>query len=194
MSLKISNVSKAFGDKTLFQNLSFDFKDNGIYAIVGESGKGKTTLLRMISGLDSDYSGEIISGGISNISFSFQEYRLFPQLSAIDNIIIALGELSDLKLRNSARSMLTRLGFYEGDAELLPAELSGGMKQRVSLARAFLRKTPILLLDEPTKELDEKIRAELYEIIKEEAESRLVIIVSHHAEDIDKLGATEINI
>ena len=83
MSLKIKNLSKSFGRKAIFDNFSFDFCDTGVYIISGERGKGKTTLLRIIAGLDKSYSGEIKGGGIENVSFAFQEYRLFPNLSAI---------------------------------------------------------------------------------------------------------------
>ena len=90
--------------------------------------------------------------------------------------------------------MLLSLGFRENDLYLLPDELSGGMKQRVSLARAFLFDAPILLLDEPTKELDPSNADTVRKIIKEQSLTRLVILVSHNGEDIDKLGATKINL
>ena len=78
--LILNNVSKAFGDKVLFENLSLEF-NTGLYLIRGNSGIGKTTLLRIIAGLDTDYDGEVIGGGLKNVSFSFQEYRLFPTLN-----------------------------------------------------------------------------------------------------------------
>ena len=166
----------------------------GIYALSGNSGAGKTTLLRIIAGLDTAYTGSIIGGGITNTSFSFQEYRLFPHLTALENVIVANGNIDDSALLEKGKELLQRLGFTPSELMLLPSELSGGMKQRVSLVRAFLRNTPILLLDEPTKELDEKIRTKLYEIIKEEGEKRLVIVVSHHIEDFENLNATKIHI
>ena len=194
MQLTLINVTKSFEDKAILENFSYDFSGTGIFALLGESGSGKTTLLRMIAGLDSDYSGEIQGGGIKNVSFAFQEYRLFPELTALENAVIANGDKNDTNLSEKARKLLLTLGFSEGDLELLPHELSGGMKQRVSLTRAFLRNTPILLLDEPTKELDENIRKTLYEIIRAESEKRLVIIVSHQSEDLEELGAVKIEI
>lgn len=194
MQLTLINATKSFEDKAILENFSYDFSDTGIFALLGESGSGKTTLLRMIAGLDSDYSGEIQGGGIKNVSFAFQEYRLFPELTALENAVIANGDKNDTNLSEKARKLLLTLGFSEGDLELLPHELSGGMKQRVSLTRAFLRNTPILLLDEPTKELDENIRKTLYEIIRAESEKRLVIIVSHQSEDLEELGAVKIEI
>ena len=194
MSLRLVNISKKFDKKIIFDGFSYDFSKTGVYALIGNSGTGKTTLLRIISGLDTNFSGEVIDGGIKNTSFAFQEYRLFPQLCALDNAVIANGEPDDTHLVERGKELLLRLGFSESDLTLLPSELSGGMKQRVSLVRAILRDTPVLLLDEPTKELDEEIRASLYEIIKEESERRLVIIVSHHNEDFEYIDTKKIYI
>jgi len=194
MSLSINNVSKSFDKKILFDDFSLSLPEKGVFVLSGESGVGKTTLLRMISGLDTDFSGEISGGGIKNCSIAFQEYRLFPTLSALDNLVFANHDKKTAEKTKEALDMLLSLGFNESDAELFPAELSGGMKQRVSLARAFLRKTPILLLDEPTKELDEENASKALEIIKSEGEKRLVILVSHNKSDAEKLNAKIINI
>lgn len=192
MSLKIENLTKQFDKKNLFKNFSYQFNRSGIVALVGESGNGKTTMLRMIAGLDKKYKGEISGGGFSNVSFMFQEYRLFPQLSALDNVIFANYDTPTQEQRLEAKEILLRLGFSENDVKLLPSELSGGMKQRVSFARAILKKTPVLLLDEPTKELDSKHREFVHNIISEQAKERLVIIVSHNDEDITYLNAEKI--
>jgi len=191
MSLSIQNLYKSFGDKNIFSDFSYEFSDKGIYALRGESGIGKTTLLRMISGLDNDYYGSILGGGASNVSFAFQEYRLFSNLNAIENVMIASKDESPNDLLY-AKHLLERLGFSENDMELFPAELSGGMKQRVSLARAFLKKSPILLLDEPTKELDKELVDTVLELIRAEGKKRLVVLVSHDLTDSERLFATEI--
>lgn len=194
MSLSILNLDKSFGKKQIFKSFSFTFPDNGIYSISGDSGVGKTTLLRMIAGLDRDYSGEILGGGLENVAFVFQEYRLFPTLSAIENVIIPNGDIKDESLKRKAENLLSALDFKESDFDADISELSGGMKQRISIVRAFLSKAPILLLDEPSKELDPGIRKKLCEIIIEYAKSRLIILVSHHREDIDALAAIDIKI
>ena len=194
MSLSINNVSKSFDKKILFDNFSLVLPEKGVFVLSGESGVGKTTLLRMISGLDTDFSGEISGGGIKNCSVAFQEYRLFPTLSALDNLVFANYDKKTAEKTKEALDMLLSLGFNESDAGLFPGELSGGMKQRVSLARAFLRKAPILLLDEPTKELDEENASKVLEITKNEAKSRLVILVSHNKSDAERLNAKIINI
>lgn len=192
MGLKLKNITKKFDKKVIFENFSFNFTDTGIYALVGESGVGKTTLLRIIAGLDINYKGTVTGGGLKNTAFAFQEYRLFPQLTALENVVIPNGNQKDQLLIHEAEEMLYNFGFTESELSLRPSELSGGMKQRVSIIRAFMKKAPILLLDEPTKELDENIRKTLYNKIIEEAKKRLIIIVSHQKEDLDKIDAIQI--
>lgn len=189
MSLTIKNLCKSFDQKNVFDNFSFELPERGVFLISGESGVGKTTLLRMISGLDTKFSGEIFGGGVKKCSVAFQEYRLFSTLSATDNVILANYDKKTAENEKEAKEMLISLGFGEDDVNLYPAELSGGMKQRVSLARAFLRKAPILLLDEPTKELDEENAKKVLERIKNEAEKRLVLVVSHRQKDAELLEA-----
>ncbi len=189
MTLKIENLSKKFGDKIIFDNFGYEFSEKGVYAVVGESGRGKTTLLRIIAGLDKKFKGDVTGGGFENVSVCFQEYRLFPALSAIENVTEATGAM-----RAEAEEILLDLGFSNQDLNLYPSELSGGMKQRVSLARALLKKSPVLLLDEPTKELDDALKSLLYGIILKESESRLVIFVSHNQSDIAALNPTIIQL
>ena len=192
MSLVIKNLKKSFGEKVILGDFSYSFDERGIYALTGESGIGKTTLLRMIAGLDSDFEGEILSN--EGISLAFQEDRLFPVLTALENVVFAISDTKSEAVIANAKNMLMSLGINEKDFNLLPSELSGGMKQRVSLARAFLKDAPILLLDEPTGELDEDNAALVREIIKSEGERRLVILVTHSKKEIADLSATEIRI
>ena len=189
--LKIKNLSKSFNEKIIFDNFSYDFGDCGLYVIKGASGIGKTTLLRMIAGLDRDFIGDITGGGIGNVSFMFQEYRLFPTVNAIDNVMISIqGEHP----RNDAIRLLSSLGISEEDALKKPKELSGGMKQRVAFARAVMMSAPILIRDEPTKELDEISIKRMSEIIAEEAKRRLVIIVTHDDPCLISEDSTLINL
>ena len=179
MPLKLNNVSKEFDGKSIFKSFSYKFEENGLYIVKGESGVGKTTLLRMIAGLDTRYTGFIEGGGIRNISFMFQEYRLFPTLTALKNASISVE-----KDFNTASDLLTLLGFTPEDLAKFPHELSGGMKQRVAFVRALMKKSPILILDEPTKELDQNTANTMLSIIKKESEHRLIIMVTH--DDIDE--------
>ena len=172
MALSIKSLKKSFGEKSIFKDFSYEFSDNGIYIISGDSGSGKTTLLRIISGLDKEYSGDVSGGGFDNVSYSFQEYRLFPMLTALKNLTVVFHEPSDDDIL-SARELLSMLKFTESDMALYPRELSGGMKQRISFARAVLKKSPILILDEPTKELDSEICLIIRKIIIEESKKIL---------------------
>ena len=186
MSLRIVNLTKEFDGRAVLDGFSFDFADKGLYVIKGKSGVGKTTLLRIIAGLESNYDGIVQNGGIGSVSFAFQEYRLFPNVNAINNVLLAFSGSNNEADYSKAADMLSKLGFSDQDTLLLPHELSGGMKQRVSLARAFLFDAPILLLDEPTKELDPmNVRNVLDEILRQ-AQERLVIMVSH-TDEVDDL-------
>lgn len=189
MMLKIKNLTKAFGEKKLFDGFSYEFQDSGIYALVGESGSGKTTLLRIIAGLDKDYTGEVSGGGIGSCSVTFQEHRLFPWLTALENVVFSVSDGKDKAVFDKATKILSDLGIGKNDIGLLPDALSGGMKQRISLARAFISDAPILLLDEPTKELDEANASLVREKILAEGKKKLVIIATHSAEDIATLEA-----
>lgn len=194
MSLTIKNLRKSFGEKRIFSDFSYSFSDKGIYLLTGESGIGKTTLLRMIAGLDKDFDGEILEGGIGRVSFAFQEHRLIPQLSAIENVVFAISDRKDEAVVSKATELLKTLALEDEDFLLTPDSLSGGMKQRVSLARAFIKDAPILLLDEPTKELDPANAEIVRGLIRKAAESRLVILASHNPEDLLSLGDNVINI
>ncbi|MBQ3017256.1 MAG: ABC transporter ATP-binding protein [Clostridia bacterium] len=194
MPLMLKKITKSFEQKILFSDFNYTFGENGIYAITGESGIGKTTLLRMIAGLDNDYSGEIFGGGFANTSFCFQEHRLFPTLTAIDNILEVSFKEKDDKAKSKAYEIMKRLRFTEDDMKLYPHELSGGMRQRVAFARAILRDSKILILDEATKELDPTLADIVLDIIKEQSKSRLVIIVTHKEAEITELGATRIHL
>lgn len=193
MSLTISVIEKRFNNKLIFKDFSYSFPDKGIFALVGNSGAGKTTLLRMIASLDTKFKGKIDGGGFKNVSFAFQEYRLFSHLNALDNVLCTCKKNDDAT-RNAVQQLFTRLGFASNDIFLFPRELSGGMKQRVSLVRALMKEAPILLLDEPTKELDHGLKTALDEIILQEGKHRTVIIVSHDPAEIERLGAKKIYI
>ena len=188
MSIELKSITKSFGEKLLFRDFSYIFNETGLYAITGESGIGKTTLLRIMAGLDTDYSGQIIGILPKDVSICFQEHRLFPSLTALENLTEVSFQKATDEDRENARALLLRLAFSAEDMNLYPLELSGGMRQRVSFARAILRKSRILLLDEPTKELDDATKALMLGVIKEESEKRLVIMVSHDT-DMRALGA-----
>ena len=194
MGLRLNGLTKSFDKKTLFRDFSYEFGDTGIYAVTGASGTGKTTLLRLVAGLDKEFEGEIAGGGIKSCSICFQEHRLFPHLTAVQNVTAVSFHEETVENTLAAKALLRRLNFTDDDMQLYPAELSGGMRQRVAFARAVLRKSSILILDEATKELDASLVDTVLDIIKEEGEKRLVLLVTHKDTEIERLGADIINL
>ena len=176
--IEIQDLSVAFDGKTVFDQQSFSFPDTGVVLLQGESGIGKTTLLRVLAGLYKPQAGRIT--GLSNrtISVAFQEPRLLPQLSALQNVAL----VSDVQ---KATELLERL--HLGDVLHQKAgSLSGGQQQRVSLARAFAFTTDVVLLDEPFSGLDEQNKLRAAAVIQT---ARLAIIVSHDPNDAELLHA-----
>ncbi len=191
MSLVIKDLHKRFGEKTIFEDFSYDFPKAGIFALVGDSGRGKTTLLRIIAGLDKDFKGTVSK---TDCAYAFQEYRLFPTLNALENITkILYKNPSDVEIRE-ARTLLEYFGFSNEDMMLFPSALSGGMKQRVALCRAFLAKKEVLLLDEPFKELDITLREKLRDLLDEESKARLIILSAHSLDALGDLSRTIIKL
>lgn len=186
--LTLDKVSKAFGEQVLFSNLSHTFPQTGLFFVSGASGSGKTTLFRMIAGLDPAYTGTV--NAPDRVAFLFQDRRLFDTLSALDNVLLSKSSAERKGSVFEAKALLSRLGFTEGDMKKKPPELSGGMQQRVAIARAIFFDAPLILLDEPTKELDEENRKILRTVIVEEAKKRLVLCSTHEDEDIRQMGGT----
>ena len=194
MILSLKNVTKKYDGKAVIQNFSYDFDERGVVAISGASGAGKTTLLRIILGLERKYDGEVVANENVKFSVSFQEHRLLPNLTALQNVAeLAFDKPCENDIK-SAEDMLSHLGFTSEEMLLYPDQLSGGMKQRVSLARAFLRTSDVLILDEPTKELDAKLSRLILDDIKGYSEKKLVLFVSHIKDDISYLNADVIEL
>ena len=179
MAFVINNLSKSFDTKLIYNNFSFNFPEKGVFTLSGESGCGKTTLLRIIAGLDLDYTGEVIGGGKNNVSFAFQEYRLFPHLNAIDNVVFSISDRKDEAVYNKSKNMLLSLGFSTDDLLLYPSEMSGGMKQRVSIARALAYDADLILMDEPFKGLDAQTRQSAIRTVLESIRGKTAILISH---------------
>lgn len=159
MGIKVKNLVKSFDDKVVIDNLSFDVEDGKILSIVGFSGSGKSTVLKLISGLLEKDSGEIVTTG-GDIAMVFQYSALFDSLNVFDNISFALQERKDLRGKYTQKELekivaekLEMVGL-SGIENKFPAELSGGMQKRVSFARAIVTEPKIILYDEPTAGLD----------------------------------------
>ncbi len=182
--LKLRNIYKSFGDKHIFKDFSYDFKKHGIVCITGASGRGKTTLLRIISGLEKADSGKVIKNGV--ISFLFQEDRLLPWLSACENITCVMRGKSADKTK-TAKELLYHVGLAGNENEY-PRNLSGGMKRRVAFARALALSPDILLLDEPFTGLDNDTRTVLARMIRAFSKEHLVLMVTHDNNDTQTLA------
>lgn len=173
MSIELKNVSKRFGDVAAVQNVSFSVKEGELMALLGPSGGGKTTVLRMIAGLEMPTEGDVLIRGQRvndlsvqqrNIGFVFQSYALFKNMNVFKNIAFGLKIKKWKKAAARARiAELLKLFGLEGLEKRYPHQLSGGQRQRVAIARALAPKPSVLLLDEPFGAVDAKIRQELRE-------------------------------
>ena len=175
--IALRNLTVKFDKKTVLDNLSFDFEDGLKYALMGESGCGKTTILNAILQLIKHDSGYIDIDPNSKISYVFQEPRLFDWLTVLENVTVVM-DLSPKEAEEKAKKLLSELGL--ADATLLyPAELSGGMKQRVSIARALAYEPTVMLLDEPFHALDADMKQKVAEYVFDYMDKKTVIMVTH---------------
>lgn len=183
--LKLVDLSKSYGDKVIFSNFNFCFPTRGTVCILGPSGRGKTTLLRLIAGLERPDSGQVLCD--SQPAMVFQEDRLLPYCSASENIACVLTGKRASRLARSGE--LLRQVRLAGNEKTPVSDLSGGMKRRVSLARALAVCPEILLLDEPFTGLDQDTHAAMLSLIVDYAREHLVLCVTHDARDAVDLKA-----
>lgn len=194
--LELKEVTKKFGDRTILDHVDLTVEDGKILCIVGQSGGGKTTLLRCISGLEQIDSGQILVDGIAFdpyvnstndavIGVVFQEYNLFPHLTVLQNVMLApmmVLKKDKKKMQTEAQELLQKLAL-EDKGNLYPWQLSGGQKLRVAIARALAMKPRILCYDEPTSALDPGLRDTVKEIILDMKKDKMTQIIVTH--DID---------
>ena len=195
MILQLSGVTKTFGSHRVLDDISLDLPAVRAFVLIGPSGGGKSTLLRLLAGLDRPDSGRILIDGAllpddedrlreyrCAVGTVFQAYNLFPHLSAIENIMLPLEKVHRLpRAEARARAIETLQRFHlAAHADKTPAQLSGGQKQRVAIARAVAIKPRLLLFDEPTSALDPEMTAEVLEMIEElKNEGRDFVLVTH---------------
>ena len=193
--IKFEQVYKKYDDKTIINNANFAIEPQGCTAILGESGAGKTTIIRMINGLETATNGNIIIDGdilndknIVNIRFKvgfvFQNFNLFPHLTALQNICFA--PLKVLKwekesVLEKANELLKQFNL-EAIKNQYCGQLSGGQKQRIAIIRALMMNPKVILLDEPTSALDPNMVNEVGEVIEMlKSMETTVIMVTHNA-------------
>lgn len=193
--IELKNLTKMYGQTEVLKDVCYTFPNRGLVCLLGESGCGKTTLMNLTAGLDTDYSGKIIVDGTKlnslsendlchyrkdYVGFVFQDYHLLNGYTVMENIVYPCVLKSDepKKDRARAKELLDKMGLADKADEKVQ-NLSGGQKQRAAIARALIENPEILLADEPTGALDRKTSTEIMEILKEISKTKLVIVITH---------------
>mgnify|MGYP002858449097 CR=1 FL=1 len=183
-AIETIGITKKFGNNIIFENLNFKAKEREVNSILGPSGRGKTTLLRCLAGLENINNGAIKIFGeilnnknkdnlIKNIGFVFQNLNLFPNLTVMQNLKVVLDSTE------KAQNLIDKFKL-NGKENEFPKNLSGGQKQRVAIARALMLEPKILIFDEPTSALDQELISEFLKIIRGLInQNRTIIIVTH---------------
>lgn len=193
----LKNIRKNFGTLKVLENITCEFREKTFYAILGESGTGKTTLINILGLLDTSYNGTYLLNNINvldshnksltlnksaKIGFVFQDYQLLQNMTALENVMIPMLLNNEIKRKNRrdlAIRLLKKVGL-EDRKDHYPKELSGGEQQRVAIARALANNPEIILADEPTGNLDKKNETAIFELLKNiSQDGKCVIIVSH---------------
>lgn len=182
--MKLKNISLSYGDKKVYENFSVEFPENAITCILGASGCGKTSLLNIVTG-SVDYSGEVEKFS-DKISYIFQRPAVLNHLTVEKNIEFVLKrQVKDRAERGKIVDDILKKVELSADKKRYPAELSGGMEQRLSLARAFSYQSDILLMDEPFKELDISLKKRIIAIFTNlyAGNKKTAVIVTHDIDD-----------
>jgi polar amino acid transport system ATP-binding protein len=190
--LSLKNISKHFQNRLVVDDVSFDVQPGQVIVLLGKSGVGKSTILRILTGLESNESGSITLNELpipcQSVGMVFQEFNLFPHLTVEENITLPLQVIAKKTPEQAleiARKLLTT---YElaAHAHLRPQKLSGGQKQRVAFARALAMDPKILCCDEPTSALDPMLTSKIAQEINKLAQSGLMVILATHDTELIK--------
>lgn len=190
--LEIKQLTKTYNTNTIFKALNLSVADGEVLSIVGPSGIGKTTLIKILAGLETADAGEVRLNGEqlaidgtradAKVGLIFQDFNLFPNYTVIENIMLApinVSRLSRDAAKVKATALLATLGMTD-KADLYPYQLSGGQKQRVAIARALAMDPKILAYDEPTSGLDEDSTKQVAEVVKTlKAQGVTQLIITH---------------
>lgn len=179
--LKVEELNFYFGFTQILKDINFELNENKIISIVGPSGGGKTTLLKLCAGL-LDVTEGTITNNFGSSSFAFQDARLLPWKNVIENIMLPIiAKLDFKKAYLKACDIALRFGLEEKDFKKYPKDLSGGMKQRVNFARALICEPKLLFLDEPFSALDIGLKKELQDFVLENSKifGTSVLFITH---------------
>lgn len=187
MKITIRELEKSYAGQSVLEKLNADILLGGRYAIMGRSGCGKTTLLRILMGLEVPDGGKVEGLQGLRISAVFQQARLCPALTALENVLLAAEKSSAAK--QQAELFLARLGLDEIARKKRVSKLSGGQQQRVAIARALIAPFDLLILDEAFKGLDTATRADAAALVDECLQGRTLVAVTHDAAELPLLKA-----
>jgi putative hydroxymethylpyrimidine transport system ATP-binding protein len=192
ISISVKADRLAFGDTLLFENIEFDLPAGAWTCLLGPSGVGKTTLLRLIANLVPDVENISITCSddkpLANLTaYMAQQDLLMPWLSVLENVLLGAKLRAQIADTSKACDLLTRVGLADNINDL-PNKLSGGMRQRVALARTLMEDRPIVLMDEPFSNLDAISRIRMQDMAAELLEGRTVLLVTHDPMEALRLG------
>jgi NitT/TauT family transport system ATP-binding protein len=188
--ISVKNLRKSYGEQLVLNDVSFELPNQGITCIMAPSGVGKTTLLRILLGLEQPDSGTVSRFPDCHWAAVFQEDRLLEHLDAMGNLRFVLGNELDAE---DAKCLLAELGLTEAEGKPV-RDFSGGMKRRVALARALLAPSDALALDEPFTGLDEENREKAISCILKRTAGKPVLLVTHNEDDAAGLNAEVIHL
>lgn len=201
--IEVKNLHMKYEDKEIFKGFNVTFEDNSVYAILGKSGCGKSTLLRLIAGLIKPNSGEIyydknlVKKPNADICMMHQNYTNFDWKNCLDNVLFGVCHSTKPTVNQikEAKKMLAIVGLEECELKY-PYQLSGGMKQRLALARTLMNRPKVLLMDEPLSALDPKTRLEMQDLVLSlhKETQNTVIMVTHSEEEAKRMCDSYIRI
>lgn len=184
--LSVKNITKKINHKTVVDNVSLSISTGQVFILLGQSGVGKSTILRLLAGLDEINSGAMLLDGqplcARDVGMVFQDFNLFPHLTVIENLTLPLTctqKMSEQEAQKIAHQALAQFNI-DHKADVYPSSLSGGQKQRVAFARALCMNPKVLCLDEPTSALDPVLTADVAQIIIEIAQKNMVVVIATH--------------
>ena len=194
MIVSMRNVHKAFGSTEVLKGIDLDVEEGEVVAVIGASGSGKSTILRMVSNLETTDRGEIVVCGVpvhdarqahkihGRVGMVFQQFNLFPHLDASENVMLALRrvkKMSKADAKRVAREVLSKVGMADHWGKY-PVQLSGGQQQRVAIARSLALEPRLMLFDEATSALDPELVGEVTSVMRQLAKDGMSMMIVTH--------------
>lgn len=189
--IRIENLALRYGSQTIFENLNFDISAGQFVVLLGTSGVGKSSLLKIIAGLAKPSAGRVVASDgkpvSGRIAYMGQQDLLYPWLSVLDNVMLGSRMRGEKQDSQRAMHLLERVGIA-ARADALPSRLSGGMRQRAAIARTLYEDRPLVMMDEPFSALDTFTRARVQDLAAELLTGRTVLLITHDPLEACRLG------